>query len=151
MGVRGLKPSYLVTPPTKAVPQFLNPLTPKISSVIPLTVFLTVFVMLVWRIWQCINLLIFFILITFLLDTYMLFTRQEVHTGKNYAWGLRYGLGGYKTEGTVFLNFSKTSQKVAKRTWIPVSGPDGENAAFSQNQSDCRICRIPPAHGLRKK
>ena len=32
-----------------------------------------------------------------------------------------------------------------------VSGPDGENTARSRNQSDCRICRIPPAHELRKK
>ena len=32
-----------------------------------------------------------------------------------------------------------------------VSGPDGENTARSWNQSDCRICRIPPAHELRKK
>ena len=32
-----------------------------------------------------------------------------------------------------------------------VSGPDGENTAHSRNQSDCRICRIPPAHELRKK
>ena len=36
--------------------------------------------------------------------------------------------------------------------WIPpaVSGPDGRNTAHSQNQSDCRICRILPAHELRK-
>ena len=32
-----------------------------------------------------------------------------------------------------------------------VSGPDGENTARSGNQSDRRICRIPPAHELRKK
>ena len=32
-----------------------------------------------------------------------------------------------------------------------VSGPDGENTARFRNQSDCRICRIPPAHELRKK
>ena len=31
-----------------------------------------------------------------------------------------------------------------------VSGPDGENIARSWNQSDCRICRIPPAYELRK-
>ena len=31
-----------------------------------------------------------------------------------------------------------------------VSGPDGRNTAHSQNQSDCRICRILPAHKLRK-
>ena len=37
--------------------------------------------------------------------------------------------------------------------WIPpaVSGPDGRNTAHSQNQSDCRICRILPAHKLKKK
>ena len=32
-----------------------------------------------------------------------------------------------------------------------VSGPDGRNTAHSQNQSDYRICRILPAHELRKK
>ena len=32
-----------------------------------------------------------------------------------------------------------------------VSGPDGENTDHSQNQSDCRICRILPTHELRKK
>ena len=31
-----------------------------------------------------------------------------------------------------------------------VSGPDGKNIARSWNQSDCRICRIPPAYELRK-
>ena len=32
-----------------------------------------------------------------------------------------------------------------------VSGPDGENTDHSQNQSDCRICRILPTHELSKK
>ena len=32
-----------------------------------------------------------------------------------------------------------------------VSGPHGENTDHSQNQSDCRICRILPTHELRKK
>ena len=32
-----------------------------------------------------------------------------------------------------------------------VSGPDGENTARSRKQSDCKICKIPPAHELRKK
>ena len=32
-----------------------------------------------------------------------------------------------------------------------VSGLDGENTDHSQNQSDCRICRILPTHELRKK
>ena len=40
---------------------------------------------------------------------------------------------------------------VAKRTWPAVSGPERENTAHSRNQSDRRICRIPPAHDLRKK
>ena len=34
----------------------INPLTPKISLVILLSVYHTVLVMLVWRIWDCINL-----------------------------------------------------------------------------------------------
>ena len=32
-----------------------------------------------------------------------------------------------------------------------MSGPPGENTSRSRNQSECRICRIPPAHELRKK
>ena len=40
---------------------------------------------------------------------------------------------------------------VAKCDAMVVSGPDGENTARSRNQSDCRICRIPPAHERRKK
>ena len=42
----------------------------------------------------------------------------------------------HKTEGTVFPN--------TNRPWLV-------NTACSWNQSDCRICRIPPAHELRKK
>ena len=32
-----------------------------------------------------------------------------------------------------------------------VRGPDEENTARSRKQSDCKICKIPPAHELRKK
>ena len=45
--------------------------------------------------------------------------------------------------------FFKMTQ--AERIPPAVSGPDGENTARSRNQSDCRICRIPPTHELRKK
>ena len=46
----------------------INPLTPRISSVILLTVYNIVLVTLVWRIWYKIKLRFFFILITYLLD-----------------------------------------------------------------------------------
>ena len=44
-------------------------------------------------------------------------------------------------------------EKFKTKDRIPpaVSGPYGENTARSRNQSDWRICRIPPAHELRKK
>ena len=44
-------------------------------------------------------------------------------------------------------------EKFKTKDRIPsaVSGQYGENTARSRNQSDWRICRIPPAHELRKK
>ena len=83
--------------------------------------------------------------------------------GKNVPEDLDTARGLHKTEGTVFPNtdrpwlvnnififFLKPNQWLRKEP-PAVSGPDGENTAHSRNQSYCRICRIPPAHELRKK
>ena len=67
----------------------------------------------------------------------------------------------HKTEGTVFpitdlpwlvnnilIFFLKPNKWLVEKNLTP-AWPDGENTAHSRNQSDCRICRILPAHELR--
>ena len=86
----------------------------------------------------------------------MLFTRREVRIGKNCARGLGYHRTVFPNTdrpwlvNNIFTFFLKPNKWLRKEP-PAVSGPDGENTARSRNQSDCRICRIPPAHELRKK
>ena len=72
---------------------------------------------------------------------YLRYTRQRAQ-----FFPIRTDLGWWIT----FLFFLKPNKSLRKKP-PAVSGPDGENTARSRNQSDCRICRIPPAHELRKK
>ena len=74
---------------------------------------------------------------------------RSVRIGKNCARGLGYT----KQSKDIKRWFKRLPRKIQTKDRIPpaVSGQYGENIARSRNQSDWRICRIPPAHELRKK